>query len=224
MSSTPQELALTWAVAALLLLGALVLLWPLLRRQLARRRLEALIHRLGYRQMSNILIDDGMDGSVFVERLLLAPDALVVLSRSQRRGNIFGSERIDTWAQVVGKRTLRFANPLYALDEAIAGLRAQVGDVPISAKVVFSGECEFPKGKPEGMLTLDDLAALDPLTEQSRAVGATIQAAWDKLGAMAETVTDKRVLGEDEDGKPGRLGAALALLALGAAWLAWRLG
>lgn len=223
MSRNIVELSLTWGVALILLLTALLLLRPLLRRRAARRRIERRIGWLGGRQLRNVLIDDGMDGKIYIERLLLTTDGLHVLVQNWRNGNIFGAERIDVWAQVVGKRTRRFPNPLYAVSEVVASLRSHVPLVPVLGSVLFAGDCTFPKGKPENVLILDDLPDRALAQEDQVLVSATAEAAWEKLGAMAEPVTNPVLIGDQGEPQAGRIAAAVVVVLAAAAWVAWRL-
>ncbi len=53
---------MTWGVASMLMLVALVLAWPLLHRYLERQRMEKRIAAVGQAQLCNVLLDDGMGG------------------------------------------------------------------------------------------------------------------------------------------------------------------
>jgi len=218
------EPALTWGIGLILLLAALLLVQPVWRRRAARRRIEKRIGWMGAQQLRNVLIDDGMEGKVFVERLLLTTDGTRVLVQNWRNGNIFGGDNIDVWAQVVGTRTRRFPNPLYAVSDVVASLRSHVPGVVVTGAVLFAGGCDFPKGKPENVLTLDDLPSAAPDSDDEVLVSATAAAAWAKLSAMAEPVTNPALLGDEgERHGGGRVGAAAASLVAALAWVAWRL-
>ncbi len=219
------ELALTWGTGLVLLSAALLLLQPAWRRRAARRRIERRIGWMGTQQLRNVLIDDGMEGKVFVERLLLTTEGVRVLVQNWRNGNIFGGHNIDVWAQVVDKRTRRFPNPLYGVIDVVASLRAHVPGVPVFGDVLFAGDCDFPKGKPENVITLDDLPGGAPDVDDQVLVSATAAAAWEKLSAMAEPVTNPVLLGDEGEGggQGGRIGAAAASFVAALVWIAWRL-
>ncbi len=220
MLQQEMDNALTWGVGILLIVLALLLVLPMWRRRAACRRVEERIARLGQAQLRNVFIDDGVDGKLFIERLLLGQDAILLLTQNWRNGNIFGGGRIDVWAQVVGKRTRRFNNPLYAVGEAVATLKFHVGGVPVAGKVLFSGDCRFPKGKPENVLTLDDLPAFEP---EPCVPSANLQAAWDRLAGLSEPAPNPEIYTAAPERQRGRVAAAVLVLLLGVAWMAGRL-
>lgn len=223
VSPTVVDLAVTWGVALLLALLAALLLRPVLKRRAARRAIERRIGWMGLRQLRNVLIDDGMEGKIFIERLLLTADGLRVLVQNRRNGNVFGGDNIDVWAQVVGKRTRRFPNPHYAVSDVVATLRSHLPGVPVAGSVLFAGDCVFPKGKPQNTLTLDDLPAAAPEQDDHVLVGTTLAAAWEKLGGMMEPVTNPVLIGDEVESRHVQVGAAVALLLAAVAWVAWRL-
>lgn len=175
-----QDILITWGISLALLLVAAALAWPLMRRRGERRRLEKGITAVGAAQLRNVLLEDGMGGQSFYERLLLTPHAILVLASNSRDGIIFGGERMDTWAQVLGKRTIRFANPLYGMEGQLATLRHHLPKVVLQGHVLFSGKCSFPKGKPDGVWTREDLAEAGS-NEVKQAVVPVLKEAWQAL-------------------------------------------
>lgn len=215
----------TWGVFVVLLLVALLLARPAFRYRLQRRREGRQIDSLAAEQIRDVIIDDGMDGTVVLERLLLTPEGLLVLMTLRREGNLFGGERIDTWVQVIGKRTIRFPNPLYTLETLLAAVRYHAPGIQVQAKVLFLGKCSFPKGQPGGAWTLADI----PLRE-GKAIPSNIlpvlQQSWDTIKARVQPIdrkTQSHLLADDNvcrhRGAPWSLGTLL----LAAGWLAWRL-
>ncbi len=216
---------LTWGIAAVLLLIALLLLRPALRHRKQRKREERLINGLGVDQIRDVIIDDGMDGNVVLERLLLTPEGMLVLMTLRRDGNLFGGDRIDTWVQVVGKRTIRFPNPFYTLETLLAAVRYHAPGIKVQSRVLFLGNCTFPKGKPEGAWLLADIPE-----QQGKQVSAGIlpvmQQKWDALKAHAARINPKtqaHLLSAEESCCGKRVLLALVLILGAGAWLAWRL-
>ncbi|HEY0634466.1 MAG TPA: nuclease-related domain-containing protein, partial [Gammaproteobacteria bacterium] len=185
-----DEMILTWGVAAALLLLAIVMVRPALRHRLQRRREERLINSLGVDQIRDVIIDDGMEGSVVLERLLLTPEGMLVLMTLRRQGNLFGGDRIDTWVQVMGKRTIRFPNPFYTLETLLAAVRYHAPGIKVQSRVLFLGDCAFPKGKPEGAWTLADIPEQQG-KQISAAVLPVMQQKWDALKAHAARINPK---------------------------------
>jgi hypothetical protein len=216
---------ITWGVAALLWLAALSLSWPLFRRWRKRRRMERCIASTGVAQMRNVLLEDGLGGMAFFEWLLLTPRDIRILITSSRNGIIFAGERMDTWAQVLGKRTIRFANPLHGLEALMTGLRHHLPNLNIEGHVLFIGDCTFPKGRPERVVTLQDLAAQqDSPAEQ--AVQPVLEEAWGKLRSLAREIdpgSEGYLLPVRVPPSYSRWVVIAAVLAVSAGWLFWRL-
>lgn len=216
---------ITWGIAAILWLAALVLLWPMLRRWNSRRRMERCIASTGVEQMRNVLLEDGMGGMAFFEWLLLTPREIRIIITSGRDGIIFAGDRMDTWAQVVGKRTIRFANPLHSLDALITGLRYHLPKLTIAGHILFIGDCSFPKGRPSSVLTLEDLAS-EQSDSTEQAVQPVLEQAWEKLKGIAREVdpaTEGYLLPVRERPSYLRWVGIVALLATSVGWLVWRL-
>lgn len=216
---------LTWGTAGALMLLALLLLRPAIRFRLSRRREQRLINGLGVDQIRDVNIDDGMDGTVMLERLLLTPEGLLVLMTLRREGNLFGGDRIDTWVQVMGKRTIRFPNPFYTLETLLAAVRYHAPGITVQSRVLFLGNCAFPKGKPEGAWTLADLPAHEG-KQVTAGVVPVLQQQWNALKAAVTPVdrkTQAHLLPVEEGCCLKRTLLALLLMAGAGAWLAWRL-
>lgn len=223
--NTLQETAITWGTSLALLLGAVVFTWPMLRSRLERQRMEKRIAAVGVAQLRNVLLDDGMGGQSFYERLLLTPDGILILVSNPRDGIIFGGERMDTWAQVLGKRTFRFANPLYSMEGLLSTLRYHLPTIALQGHVLFLGSCSFPKGKPQGVWSLDELAEAGQ-NEVKKAVVPVLKDAWNDIGQRARQIDAGRedyLLPVEEGASRWRGGLALLLLAGALAWPLWRL-
>lgn len=220
-----DEKLITWGVAGALWLVALILLWPVLRRWGARRRMERRIARHGVDRMRNVLLDDGMGGMAFFEWLLLTPREIRILITSQRNGIIFAGDRMDTWAQVIGKRTIRFANPLQGLEALMTGLRHHLPGLRVEGHILFTGDCSFPKGRPESVLTLEDLT-LEPSELNEQAVQPVLEQAWQKLQSISRQVdpaTESYLLPVRESPSYLRWALSVLFVAAGVGWLFWRL-
>lgn len=213
----------TLAVAAALFLLVVLLVMPMLRRYFIRRRMERSIASSGLARMRNVLLDDGMGGMAFFEWLLMTPHDIRVLVTSPRHGIIFAGDRMDTWAQVIGKRTIRFPNPLYSVESLLSCLRYHSPRVTTQARILFMGNCSFPKGRPENVLTLKDLEREEPIRE---GVLPVVEQAWKALQEKARCVdpeAEAYLLPVRESTPWFRLSMILLLCAAIAGWLYWRL-
>jgi len=220
-----DEAILTWGVAAALLLMALLMIRPAIRHRLQRKREERMINGLGVDQIRDVIIDDGMDGTVVLERLLLTPEGMLVLMTLRREGNLFGGDRIDTWVQIRGKRTIRFPNPFYTLETLLAAVRYHAPGITVQSRVLFLGNCTFPKGKPEGAWTMADVPEHEG-KKVTAGVLPVMQQKWDALKAHATPINPKtqaHLLPAPDSCCRMRIVLSVLLLAAAGAWLAWRL-
>ena len=220
-----DENLITWGVAGFLWLVMLWLLWPLWRQWRNQQRMERCIASSGVAQLRNVLLEDGMGGMAYFERLLLTPRDIRVLITSSRSGIIFAGDRMDTWAQVIGKRTIRFANPLHGLDALLTSLRFHLPRLMIEGNIVFIADCSFPKGRPERVLTLQDLAN-EQQASTEQAVQPVLEQAWEKIRSISREVnpsTEGYLLPVRESPSYSRWAGVLVLLVASAGWLLWRL-
>lgn len=217
------EQLVTWIPVVLLVLFALGLVVPYMKRCTQAERLRKTVAKLGRDSMSNVILEDGLDGYAYIDHLVLQPAGLLVLTLVEGRGAIFGALGMDQWAQVVGKRTSRFPNPIVLNQERALAVKNHAPGIPVSSVVLFSDQCSFPKGQPEGVMLPKDLAAargeLLPVPDQ-------LQSAWKNLRDTAKRNAAK--LGDDiaylKNRKSyGRLVMSLLLLTVAVSWAVWRL-
>lgn len=160
------------------------------RKNKPRRMLAKRLGRIAQARLQDIAVSDGLGGVIQIDRLLLTADRLLVLDVKNFDGMIFGSAALDTWTQVLGSKNYPFTNPLSENRIRVQAIKALVPGVPVMGCVVFTDSARFPKGRPQGVYTLDDLhEALVPLEQekgddaQGRAAG--LKAAWSSIKEVA---------------------------------------
>lgn len=216
---------LTWGIALLLLVAGLILLWPGLCRWFRDRKLQKKIHAVAADTLHQVVIPDGMDGAVYLENLLLTPDGLLVLPIHRYQGVVFAADGIDNWTQVLGKRTYKFPNPLPQLESEVLAVKDYAHPVPVQGRVVFTHGVEFPKGRPQKLISEQEL---DALAEQNRDrdIPGTYRQTWETLKQRVQTpeVSQLRQLYsiEKESTFRGRSLSGLLLLVLAVVWVGWR--
>lgn len=142
--------------------------------------LSRTIKKLGHDVLQNVILADGMDGTVYIDNLVLMPDRALVVSVGRYQGAVFASENIDVWTQVVGNRSYKFNNPLLKLEQDIAAVRAHFPKINISGVLVFSNGVDFPKGKPDNVISIAEAKdQFGNMREQE--VKIEYQDAWDKI-------------------------------------------
>lgn len=216
---------LVWGVPVVLWTLALVLVAPALRRRFRAYRLNRRLRRLGQDALEGVLVDNGLDGTTWIDYLLLRPEGIVLLELKAYRGLIFGAEAIDNWTQVLGTRSFKFPNPLTKHRNDLLAVRALVPDVPVFGRLVFSGGSEFPKGIPQGVVSLDML--WEEFGAPSGDVDPALRAAWSHLQASAVRPPGMSrhgdLLDAPQANRAGGVARAALLALLGVVWVAWQI-
>lgn len=214
-----METVITWSATLLCLLSALWLGWQPLRRLLLARRRQRLITGYGVARLDNVVLEDGIGGHTVLEHILLTPNGLLVLLPRHCDGALFGGDKIDSWTQMVGSKSFHFENPLHQLEELLAALRYQLPGIPVEGRVLFSGHCRFPKGRPGRLLLLEEMSGQEGRVDQ--AVVPVLEEAWHTLQGLprAEAASTPT----DDSSQQLRIWLSLLLAAASALWLGWRL-
>ncbi len=213
-----METMITWSVALLLCLLVLWSGWQPVQRLLMARRRQKLISGYGVARLDNVVLDDGIGGHKVLEHILLTPNGLLVLLPRHCDGALFGGDKIDNWTQMVGSKSFHFGNPLHQLEELLAVLRYHLPGIPVEGRVLFSGHCRFPKGRPERLLLLEEMSGQEGRVDQ--AVVPVLEQAWQSLLRLPRA--EATATGMDDSISKPRLWSALLLMALATAWLVWR--
>ncbi len=178
------------AFAVAIIVIALCLVLFLNRRRIVLRwrewRIQRNLDRIGSEQIRHLICPDGLDGHFDIDRLALLHDRIVIVSYKPYDGNIFAAERISEWTQVVGKKSFKFENPLFELENQLASLRLQVGNVPLEARLFFNYSAIFPKGRPENVLLPGDIPGY-LLGEYCAPAIPEIAAAWVQLKGLKQS-------------------------------------
>ena len=176
------DIALVGAIASTLLLIALVALlaWRayVKRNQIARR-----LRRLGCLFTRDLIIPDGIGGTIQTDYLVLMRGGLLVLDVKNYRGVLFGSENAPLWSQLVRSRSYKFTNPLPENSLRVQSLKHLLPDVPVLGRVVFMPEGQFPRDRPRSVSMLDTL--LDDLGDFAGAASLQHMDAWTRLKAAS---------------------------------------
>lgn len=187
---------ITWSGLALLILLALFLHRNELKEAFAEWKLNKLIKNIGKESLHNIVIPDEVDGNIFIENLILMPTEIIVLSVKRYRGLIFAAEKIDIWTQVIGNKSYKFENPLHHIEANIIAVKNLVENVEMGKKVLFLQGSEFPKGKPDNVVSIDDIKKWKR-EELKEKVPAALQHDWASLSELAvadEISTEKNIM------------------------------
>lgn len=148
--------------AAVMAAGLLVYVWRAYRRRRARSRLTAAITVVGLDALQDVLVPDGMGGSMHVDFLLLTSRGVLVVDLRDMAGNIFGGDQMTEWTVMAGAKRSTFQNPQGALYDRVAAVKLLAGDLPVEGRILFTKRGRFPKGLPRWTLMVDSLRAEFP--------------------------------------------------------------
>ena len=177
-----------WVLAALGAIAAAVYFvrdW--LRQVRARKAIENVISSVAYDELRNVLVPTGTGDQIHVHYLLLTQQGLLVIDLFDVQGVIFAGEKMAQWSVFGPKRHHTFTNPLPMLEDRVMAVRQLAGETPMHGRIVFSMRGEFPKGRPESVIRLDELQDGFPVVERSPGgVAAAFAPVWDRIKQVAQ--------------------------------------
>lgn len=214
---------MAWSMPTILLVLAILLGLPMLRSQLENRTMLRKIRKLGRATLNNVVVPDGIGGTVFLEHVVLHPDGIFILPVRRYQGAVFAADKIDSWTQVTGRRSYKFPNPLPELESAMLAVRNITPNVTVEGRLLVTQEATFPKGKPEAVISFSE-ATQRWEAGRKGTISADLQAAWTNLKENANSL-DRQL--RQEVLEPGRgirnnLTLAGIMILAAAAWLVWR--
>jgi hypothetical protein len=177
-----------WVIAAAGAVAAAVYFvrdW--LRQVRARRAIDNVISSVAYDELRNVLLPTGTGDQIHVHYLLLTQHGLLVIDLFDVQGVIFAGEKMAQWSVFGPKRHHTFTNPLPMLEDRVMAVRQLAGETPVHGRIVFSMRGEFPKGRPESVIRLDELQDGFPVVERSPGgVAAAFAPVWERIKQLAQ--------------------------------------
>jgi hypothetical protein len=173
-----------WIGAAIAALGAgIYAIVQHVQRLRARRAIDNVIGSVAFDLLKNVLLPAAPGEQIHVNYLLLTQNGLLVVDLFDLPGMIFAGEKMEQWSVFGPKRHFTIANPLPMLYDRVAAVRQFAGDdVQVEGRIVFSMRGEFPKGRPDDVIRLDELQDEYPVVEKSAGGAAAAFAdVWDRI-------------------------------------------
>jgi hypothetical protein len=178
-----------WVVFALAALGVgIYFIVDHVRQLRARRAIDNVISSVAFEELRNVLLPAGIGEQVHVNYLLLTEKGLLVIDLFDVLGVVFAGEKMENWSVFGPKRHFTFANPLAMLHDRVAALRHLAGEsVPVEGRIVFSMRGDFPKGRPDSVIRLDELQDQFPVVDKSPGgAAAAFAPVWERIKASAQ--------------------------------------
>jgi Nuclease-related domain len=177
-----------WVLAAVGAIAAAVYFvrdW--LRQVRARKAIDNVISSVAYDELRNVLVPTGTGDQIHVHYLLLTQQGLLVIDLFDVQGVIFAGEKMAQWSVFGPKRHHTFTNPLPMLEDRVMAVRQLAGETPVHGRIVFSMRGEFPKGRPESVIRLDELQDGFPVVERTPGgVAAAFAPVWDRIKQVSQ--------------------------------------
>jgi hypothetical protein len=163
--ASPENQLIALLVAATLTLGLLGYVWRAYLRRRARATLNEAITGAGLDSLQDVLVPDGMGGTLHVDFLLLTSQGVLVVDLRDVAGNLFGGDQMTDWTVMAGARRATFPNPQGALYDRVAAVKYVAGELPVEGRVLFTQRGRFPKGLPRWTLMVDSLREEFPIAD-----------------------------------------------------------
>ncbi|MDH5407583.1 MAG: NERD domain-containing protein [Gammaproteobacteria bacterium] len=157
-----------------------IALFKVLRGYFSKNNHARLIKKISKRAIRNVIIPDAVEGSSFIDWVILTPKGILVLNIKSYRGMIFASENIHQWTQVVNKRSYTFKNPLPQLELDVVTIKSFIPGAPVKGYVVFDYDSVFPKGKPAKVTTINEIKQNIQLFSEGE-ISEELNEYWNKL-------------------------------------------
>jgi hypothetical protein len=139
---------------------ALLLCWLLYRYFRAKSgSLEATLEDISFDKIEGLIVPNADEGEILIDYLLLTSKGLLILEVKDVSGTVFGGDKLQDWTVITNERRFTFSNPQPALFDRIAAVRQIVRQVPVAGRILFLDGAEFPKGVPQLVSNMTELAA-----------------------------------------------------------------
>src|SRR5665648_56421 len=137
------------------------------RRKAAENQGEAAVRRAltkrfsgpSYHLLNNVTLPLS-DGTTQIDHVLVSTKGIFVIETKHYTGWIFASRESPKWTQVIYKKKSSFQNPIHQNAKHVRAVQQFLDFVEaqhIHSLVVFTGDAEFKKGRPEGVYDLQGL-------------------------------------------------------------------
>ncbi len=175
-----SDYQIVMSVFAIIIAIILFMMWKNFRSKESHRYFPRVIRKISKHYMKNVVIPDAVEGSSFIDWLVLTPRGVLLISQKPYRGMIFGAENISHWTQVVDRRSYSFENPMRQLEIDLVTIKSLIPGIPVKGYVVFDRDSFFPKGKPKTVLTLNEIKQNICVFKEG-VISDELKIAWDKL-------------------------------------------
>ncbi len=167
----------------------LFMMWKTFQSKESHRYFPRIIRKISKHYMKNIMIPDAVEGSSFIDWLVLTPHGVFIISQKPYKGMIYGAENISHWTQIIARRSYSFENPMRQLEIDLVTIKSLIPGIPVNGYVVFDRDSFFPKGKPKTVLTLNEIKQNISVFKEGD-ISDEFKKAWEKLRTVLKQSID----------------------------------
>ena len=180
----------------IILLGIILIAllnWKKIRRSWLEWRTRRCLDGIGIKQQRNVVCSDGLDGEYVLDRLVMLPKAILLITYKPYSGNIYCAERISDWTQVIAQKSYKFENPLFELENQLRALRSQMPKILFRGLLFFDHNAHFPKSHPDSILRPGNIPE-EYLRENCAEPDQAIVEAWEIFNTLPVGKASRRQL------------------------------
>lgn len=151
---------------------------------LSRRRWHARLRRTlrksAVEVRANLILEDGLEGFVHLDWLLLRPEGLYLVDMLEGEGALLAGDNLREWT-LLGKRRFVFPNPIQGMTTKLAAVRRISSGQPTEALLILSNELDLPRTRPSIAVDLATLEKRLPPLGGDAAVTPDLARGWARL-------------------------------------------
>ena len=154
-----QEIVALSLLVILLGLG-LILLYRWVAKDRYLKKVNRMVRKISSDYFKDISLDLGGDQYAFFDYLLLSQQGIVALEIKNFSGHIYAAHGINEWTQIIERKSYKFSNPFFDLEQKIDLLKQVVPDQEINGIILFTEQADFPKGRPDNVIRINECFGL----------------------------------------------------------------
>lgn len=177
-------------LAALVALAIIIVIALYVKRYRSMpARIARALDSISHDRLQDFFLPDGMGGHIHFDVLLLTNRGFIVLDIKDVPGTLFGSEKMQEWVVMTGRRRHTFRNPLAGLHDRLAVVRSLMRDIRSEAYLVFTDRGHFTKGAPRETIMLDEL--VEKIGPAGSEYPQAFDAAWKEIQQLADKAQEE---------------------------------
>jgi len=145
------------AVSAILVSYSLLLVYRWIVKDRYLRKVNKTVKKISCDFFKDISLDLGGEQYAFFDYLLLSRKGIVALEIKNFSGHIYAAPGINEWTQIIERKSYKFTNPFFDLEQKIDLLKQIVPEQDISGMILFAEQADFPKGRPDNVVRINEL-------------------------------------------------------------------